>query len=177
MSPTQSSVHWLPASDEPPLSEVEGATAQLTRTNSSVAYTFRTNGLERGHVVTMWWVIFNNPDECENPIPTIGANCDLPDLFNAAVMPSVMGGDGNLVGESGESTHAGHLREGEITTFHPAFVGSPGLDDAMKAEIHLVLRTHGPAIPDMLAEMRSTFDAGCDVNDCADLQAAAFPAP
>ncbi len=182
VSPTQSSVHWL--SD---LSDVEGATAQLTRTRSSVSYSFRTTGLEKGHVVTMWWVIFNNPDACENPIPAISADCGLPDLFNPDVRASVMGGDGHLVGESGKSTHAGHLREGEIITFHPAFVGTPGLLDAMGAEIHLVLRTHGPAIPGMIDEMRTTFEAGCTPessagfgdgpNECADLQAAAFPAP
>lgn len=99
------SVHWL--SD---LSDAEGATAQLKRTKSGAAYSFRTTGLEKGHVVTMWWVIFNNPEECE------------------------------------------------ITTFHPAFVGSPGLLDARGAEIHLVLRRHGPAIPGMIDEMRTNFE-------------------
>lgn len=72
-------------------------------------------------------------------------------------------------------------------TFHPAFEGTPGLLDAMEAEIHLVLRTHGSMIPGMIDEMRSTFEAGCKPesgagfgegpDDCADLQAAAVPAP
>lgn len=175
-------VHWL--SD---LSDVEGATAQFTRTNSGAAYSFRTTGLEKGHVVTMWWVIFNNPDECENPNPTLEAACGIPDLFNGDVEASVMGGDGNIVGGSGRSTLAGHLREGQLKTFHPAFRGTPGLVDAMRAEVHLVLRSHGPAIPGMIEEMRTTFEAACTPessagfgsgpNECADLQAAAFPAP
>lgn len=175
------SVHGL--SD---LSDVEGAAAKLTRTNSGVSYSFRTTGLDKGHVVTMWWVIFNVPEECSNPIPEIGAQCGLPDLSNPDVQSSVMGGQGHIVGKSGRSTHAAHLREGEITTYHPAFVGSPGLLDAMEAEIHLVLRTHGPMIPGMISEMRSTFEAACTPassngfgdgpNECADLQAAAFPA-
>lgn len=80
------SVHWL--SD---LSDVEGATAQLKRTKSGAAYSFRTTGLEKGHVVTMWWVIFNNPEECENPVPDLKSECNLPDLSNPDVEPSVMG--------------------------------------------------------------------------------------
>lgn len=57
----------------------------------------------------------------------------------------------------------------------------------MEAEIHLVLRTHGPAIPGVIPEMRTTSEAGCTPessfgfgdgpNECADLQAAGFPAP
>lgn len=180
--PTTSSVHWL--SD---LSDVEGATAQLTRTTSGASYSFRTTGLDAGHVVTMWWVIFNVPSECEHPVDEIGAACGLEDLSNPDVQASVMGGDGHIVGASGRSTHAGHLREGEISTYHPDFVGSPGIIDAMEAEIHLVLRTHGPMIPGMIDEMRSTFEAACTPessnghgngpNECADLQAAAFSAP
>lgn len=182
VSPMQSSVHWL--SD---LSTVDGATAQLTRTESGIGFSLRTTGLEKGHVVTLWWVIFNNPEQCENAVPAIGSDCDLPDLFEPAVQASVMWAAGNLIGQSGRTTFGGHLSEGEVSTFHPAFVGSPGLLDAMGAEIHLVVHTHGPAIPGMMQEMLTTFEAGCTPgsslgfgngpNECADLQAAAFPAP
>ncbi len=181
VAPMRSSVHWL--SD---LSTVDGATAQLTRTQSGVSFSFRTTGFEGHHVVTLWWVIFNNPEECENPIPAIGADCNLPDLFNPDVQASVMWAAGNIVGRSGRTTWGGHLSEGEVTTFHPVFVGSPGLLDAMGAEIHLVGRTHGPKIPGMVRQMMSTFEAGCTPgsslgfgngpNECADLQAAAFTA-
>lgn len=178
----RASVHWL--SD---LSNVNGAMAKLTRTESGASFSFRTTGLEKGHVVTRWWVIFNNPDECDNPIPAIGSSCNVPDLFDPDVQGSVLWGGGNIVGNSGKSTIGGHLREGEITTFHPVFVGSPGLLDAMGAEIHLVIRTHGPAIPKMIKEMRTTFEGGCTPgsslgfgdgpNECADLQVAAFAPP
>lgn len=178
----RASVHWLAD-----LSVVGGAAAQLTRTGSGVGYSFRTTGFEKGHVVTMWWVIFNHPEECDNPIPQIGSDCNLPDLFNPDVQASVLWGGGNIVGNSGRTTIAGHLGEGEITTFHPLFVDSPGLLDAMEAEIHLVIRTHGPAIPGMIPEMRTTFEGGCTPatsfgfgngpNECAEPQAAAFAHP
>lgn len=178
----RASVHWLAD-----LSAVDGAAAQLTRTGSGVSYTSRTTGLEKGHVVTTWWVIFNNPEECDNPVPAIGSSCNVPDLFNPDVEGSVLWGGGNIVGNSGRTTIAGHLAEGEITAFHPLFVGTPGLLDALGAEIHLVIRTHGPAIPGMIREMRTTFEGGCTPetsfgfgngpNECAEPQAAAFAAP
>lgn len=176
------SVHWLAD-----LSKVEGASARLNRTESSVSFSFRTTGFEHGHVATLWWVIFNNPDECANPVEEIGAMCSLPDLFNPDVAPSVMYAAGNIVGKSGKVAWGGSLREGEITTYHPAFEGAPALMDAQKAELHLVARTHGPLIPEMARGMLTTFEVGCTPetsggfgsgpNECADLQAAAFPAP
>lgn len=182
MSAMTSSVHWL--SD---LSDVEGASATLNRANRSISFTFRTNGFEHGHVATLWWVIFNNPDACENPVPEIGAACGLPDLFIEEVAATVMHAAGNIVGKSGKVAWGGSLREGEITTYHPAFEGAPALMDAQEAEIHIVARTHGPLIPEMTRGMLTTFEVGCTPetsgdfgdgpNECADLQAAAFPAP
>lgn len=179
----EASVHWL--SD---LSEVDDGTARLTRRNSSVSFSFRTTGLEKGHAITIWWVIFNNPDACTHPNATIGSRCDAPDLGNPDVEASVLWAAGNLAGQSGRSGFGGHLKEGEVTTFHPAFVGSPGLVDAGEAEIHLVLRTHGPLIQQLAQEMlQGSFAGGCTPetsggfgdgpNACANLQAAAFPAP
>lgn len=45
----------------------------------------------------------------------------------------------------------------------PVFKGIPavGIEDAFKAEIHLVLRSHGELLPDHIQEMVSTFNAGC----------------
>lgn len=175
-------VHWL--SD---LSVVEGGAAQLVRTGSAVSASLRTTGLQKGDVVTIWWVIFNHPDACENPLEAIGSACSRPDLANPDVQPSVMWATGNVVGGSGASSFAAHLKEGEITAYHPLFVGSPGLVDVTGAEIHLVVRPHGPLIPELAVEMRTTFAGGCTPetsfgfgdgpNACSDAQAAAFPAP
>jgi hypothetical protein len=55
-----------------------------------------------------------------------------------------------------------------------------GLMDARKAEIHFVIRSHGPLIPGIIHEQISTFNAGCGgfppelgtpgPNTCEDLQ-------
>lgn len=170
--------------DEQP---VDGAVATLTRTDFGVVYNIRTNGLEKGHAVTTWWVIFNNPEAC-------AGDCSIEDLFvdfpvdltpNPAVNPAVMSGGGHVVGASGRAAFASHLNEGQITNEHPLFVGGPGLTDARGAEIHLVLRSHGPLNPEALPEQISTFGGGCTLNlpagttpvnpgECADLQFAVF---
>jgi hypothetical protein len=44
----------------------------------------------------------------------------------------------------------------------------------MKSEIHLVLRSHGPAMvdnPQVLQEQLSSFNGGCPPNTCGNLQA------
>ena len=156
-------------------------TAQLVRTDTGVSYNLRTTGLEQGHAISIWWVIFNNPEECAE-------DCTLPDLFNPDVAASVQSGGGHAVGASGNSAFAGHLNEGEVTNSHPLHalpgLANPGLLDPRGAEIHLVVRTHGELIPGMNHEMFTTFEGGCTAdtsfgagdgpNECADLQFAIF---
>jgi hypothetical protein len=147
-----------------PEEPVAGAVAQLVRTGSGIAYSLRTNGLMNGHAYSIWWVIFNNPEACDG-------DCGIEDLFvdfptdltpNPEVNPAVMSGGGNVVGQSGRAGFAGHLNEGQITNEHPLFIGGPGLLDARGAEIHLVVRSHGPMIPGMVRLQISTFEGGCE---------------
>ena len=42
---------------------------------------------------------------------------------------------------------------------------APGLMDAYKAEIHFVVRDHGPYISGMKREMTSTFNGGCELGE------------
>ena len=42
----------------------------------------------------------------------------------------------------------------------------------MGAEIHAVLRTHGPVIADALEGQMTTFGGSCDVQECEDVQGA-----
>jgi len=55
------------------------------------------------------------------------------------------------------------------------------------AEVHIVLRSHGPAIPGIIDEQISTFEGGCiiffdpfteipdDVGECGDIEFAIHP--
>jgi hypothetical protein len=173
--------------------EIPGAEARMVRTNSGVNYYISTSGLEKGHTYTIWWVIFNNPDACDKADPEEDF-CAIGDLFvdfpndltpNPEVNPAVMAGSGHVVGASGKGKFASHLREGQITSEHPLFVGGPGLLDARGAEIHLVVRSHGPLNPAAMPEQIKTFAGGCEVNlpagmvpeelgECADVQFTVF---
>lgn len=157
---------------------IEGADARLTRTDSGVSYNLRTAELVKGHAVSVWWVIFNNPDACDG-------DCAVEDLFVDDVMAAVQSGGGHSVGGSGKAGLAGHLGEGEVTNEHPAFQGGPGLLDARGAEIHLVVRSHGPVQPGNNHQMYNSFEAGCmdflpqgvmpeEKGECADVQFAVF---
>lgn len=169
--------------DEQP---IEGAVAELTRTDTGVGYSLRTAGLVEGHAVSIWWVIFNNPEECATGP---AEPCEIDDLFNPDVAASVQSGGGHAVGASGKAGFAGHLNEGQVTTSHPlheAFdLENPGLLNPRGAEIHLVVRSHGPLQPELNHEMFNSFEAGCvefldagvmpeEEGECADLQFAVF---
>ena len=170
-----------------PEAPVDGAVAQLVRAGSGVAYNLRTSDLVPGHAISIWWVIFNNPEACDGDCGIEDLFVDFPDDLtpNPDVNPAVMSGGGNVVGRSGRAGFAAHLNEGQITNEHPLFMDGPGLTDARGAEIHLVVRSHGPMVPAQMPGQISTFGGGCEVNlpagtvpeaigECADLQFAVF---
>ena len=145
--------------------QLEGASSQLLRTDEGVTATFQTHSLEPGAVHTLWWVVFNVPENCE--AGTALSRCGLGDLMNDSAVPSLLWGAGQVVGEDGVGDFGAHLRvsnpPGEVRL-------GPGLLDALGATIHIVLRSHGPAIPGSIPEQMRTFVGGCDVNDCANVQ-------
>jgi len=143
-------------------------TSQLVRSPNGVAMNLRTTGLDPGAAYTVWWVIFNNPEFCED-------FCNEPDLFNPDVLATVLGATGHVIGHDGVGNFAAYLAEGDTSDVAP--FGLPGdavgLIDSTQAAIHLVVRTHGPPIPGHVKEQISTFGGGCDVNACEDQQFAA----
>jgi len=156
-------VHYL--SDN---STVPGASSQLVRTNRGVSMNIKTNDLTPG-AYTNWWIVFNNPGACENPIPAIGAACGFNDLALPAVNASVLYATGNVVDEDGEGGFAAHLKVGDTDG---ALFG-PGLMNPRGAEIHILVRDHGEVIPAMMPAQIMTVGGGCMVNVCTDVQAAA----
>jgi hypothetical protein len=47
----------------------------------------------------------------------------------------------------------------------------PALLDPFKAEMHLVIRSHGQPLSGMIEEQISSFNGGCPPNTCANVQA------
>ena len=170
-------------------SSVNGDSSTLARTKDRISATFQTSDLQEGNAYTMWWVIFNNPEECEHPVPGI-TSCGEGDVFGepfgkTPVQVSVQYAAGNIVSQTGTINLGADLNVGELPTKPGQLVFGPGLIDAKKAEVHLVVRDHGPAIPGMVEAQLTTFGGGCTPatdptgtgpvgpNECADVQFAA----
>jgi hypothetical protein len=158
----------------PGLPPVEGSESRLTRDDGGLTLTVNTLGLHPA-AYTVWWVVFNNPEFCTG-------GCDPTDLTNPEVDTAILYGTGGVVGEDGIGNFTAQLAEGDISRVNPehrVFPGSDkGLVDARKAEIHFVIRSHGPASgdPGTLNAQLTTFNGGCktDTTDgfaCFDPQA------
>jgi hypothetical protein len=144
--PTTSAVYTFP---DPPAVVVVGASSKLVRNQNGVTVTVNTSGLVSGSAVTIWLIVFNNG--------TSGGPDD------------VIYGAGHVVGPNGTANFAAHLNEGDSGgSLFPQ--PSPGLIDAETAEIHIVVRSHGPFIPGMIPEQIHTVEGDCDPSVCEDLQ-------
>ena len=179
---------------------VEGATARLVRGADTLFTRTDTRELDQGHVMTLWWVVFNNPERCEHGEG--GLACGEGDLFDGpdgptGVEPACVYAEGSLVGGNGHARFTDRLAVGDVrdscidffVAAVPELDGADyGLTNPERAEVHLVVRSHGPRIPGAVAEQRSTFAGGCEAfldpgathelepGECSDLQLALFPA-
>ena len=147
--------------------------ASLSRNNDALFATLSTAQLTPDTVVSMWWVIFNNPRACAQ------GSCSVPDLFNPLVNASLQNAGARIVGRDGSASFGAYLAIGDPTGGH-VLPGMPdpsrGLLNPKGATVHLVLRSHGPASPDpaTLSEQLTLFNGGCPPNTCTNIQAAVF---
>lgn len=142
---------------------IPGGGSMLLRSGKDVYMSLHAAGLTPGTAVTAWWVFFNNPKKCAT------TPCSVADLSNAEVQASLVNATGRIVGADGTADFGAFKSVGDTTG---AFTG-PGLLNASKAEIHLVVRSHGPAIlddADQLKQQLSIFNGGCPPNTCANIQ-------
>jgi hypothetical protein len=169
--------------------------ASLVRTNSGVSMTVKSSvegeltdfgallgeDFTPGDATTNWWIVFNNPGNCSSGV--CGEDDVLDNLFGGDpnnVMVDVLFATGHVAGSQWRA--AARLNEGDTSgSILPLFgLGAVGLNNAMEAEIHLIVRSHGPATnltPDELADAISSVGGGCGTNICGDPQFAVFPAP
>lgn len=156
----------------------------LHRNKNGITVNYKTSELTPGHAYTLWWVIWNRPENC-SAFPDACTDADF--AIANQVEVEVMYAAGHLAGGSGKGNFSAHLNENDDSgSINPLFGLPPfgGLQDAEAAEVHLVLRSHGPAIPGQIAEQINSFGGGCtvflppfseipdEVGECADIQAA-----
>ena len=161
-------------SNLPTITPVEGSWAQLVTNDEGATLQVNTSDLPAGHAVTVWWVIFNYPENCSDGV------CGLDDAFpppgNTAAGASVSFAAGHVIGDDGQGNYGAHISVGgDAAPWHY------GLLEPRTAEVHFVLRDHGPADPDLVDEQIHTATAGCNnfppfTGDytCVDIQAGRF---
>jgi len=166
---------WLaPPEGIEPFAPIPGASSTLHRNAHGITASMTTHGLQAESAYTFWWVVFNNPEYCA------GVPCSPDDLGNADVAGGVFGGSGQVTDAFGRAHFQAHVFKGdepglERPFFNPEGGLNAGLMDPFKAEVHMVVRSHGPAaayFPDELEAALSTFGSGCDDFACFDQQAA-----
>lgn len=137
--------------------------SRLARHGNSLSMRLQTSEIPPGMAITVWWVVFNYPDNCAT------APCGEADLFDPTVMSDVLYAAGHVTGKGNHFNVAAQLKEGDasgsIMPFFNALLGlnlpSVGLVDQSAAEVHLVVRTHQQALPAYMPDMIQTFNGGC----------------
>jgi hypothetical protein len=153
-------VYWFPGT---PLAgqRIGGASATLLVREDGASATFTSSGLEPGTTVTLWWVVFNNPELCTQG--TAPYRCGVPDLIamggDEAIAGTMVYGGGDVIGSAGSVDFAAFLPADDASD---VALGGPGLVNTEGAEIHLVLRDHGPLIERIASQQLGTFGGGCN---------------
>jgi hypothetical protein len=142
---------------------VAGASSKIVRNDNGVTVSVSTT-VDPG-TYTMWMLLWNDPSQCNG---SEGLVCDpAVDALDCVLFVA-----GHVVGNNGTLNYSGHRRVYDRT----GAIGPPcvdGLTNPQGAAAHLIIRSHGPILPGLVNLQISTVDGACDVNDCADVQAAA----
>ena len=157
--PTPSDVNWWwgdPAGSSTILRKDSGITATIHTSLSN------SQGSYNGYAMTLWLVVFNEPGNCAT------SPCGEPDLFVQAVKPDVLYGGGHVIGGSENVNFGARLNAGDNSASIADLFGMPtddgepyGLIDPHKAEVHYVLRSHGPNQSRLVNDMIQTYGGGC----------------
>ncbi len=117
-------------------------TARLSRSAETLSAHIKVSGLQRDDTFTVWAMV-TDPGEAG------------PDIGFAG---------GGVVNGGGQLHLKVELEAGDLAGF-PAELGmasGDGLDDPRGATVTFVLRSHGPAVPGLVAEQTTTFMGGCN---------------
>lgn len=154
----------------------------LLRSKDAVEGRLSTMGLYPRAAYTVWWVIFNKPSKCSAPgcgedDIVVGDELNRHGIDQAQI--SVIYANGFVAGDDGVANVTAHLNAGKVPAGWDVDFGWK--DDKMsglkkgngnKAELHMVVRSHGKAMKGKVGFQTSNFDGGCDV--CEDQQFIVF---
>jgi hypothetical protein len=138
---------------------IDGAKGTVRVGDSGARVRIKATHLEPGHAYSLWVVFFNDASLCVD-------GCNGPDL-------GVAGGgsvwaDGRVAPDSGQIVFNGWLEAGAgseyVGELPPPPFAFAAYEPGPNNEFHVVVRSHGPADPDIVEEQISTFGGGCEVN-------------
>lgn len=151
--------------------EVHNSSTTIWRDEGGVSFEVRTTGLEKGHGLTVWFFSYDNPEACIGGDGNEGTRCSRADLANPAALGSLMWGRaGEFVRSNGLTTFTGRRPVNTTPCItEPAVVDEDcsgvligrGLLNPLGAEIHFMLRDHGPD-QEGIEDETTTINGGCD---------------
>lgn len=151
----------------------------LTRRPNGISMTGTTTGLKPNHAYSIWWVVYNIPQECmdgNGGFDTVGCGND--EIGNpvlaAKVRTSMVWGGGTISDSNGFSSFQADLKARMPLT---APMMGPGLLFPMTAEIRFLLKDHGPIMKGKIDKQVYSFDYGCDVYACTEPQGSVHKVP
>jgi len=141
----------------------------LVRLDTALLATFWVGSLPPAEAVTLWWVTFNQPENCSAP------GCGTDDIFVDGD-PSQGRNDAQIAAAGIAAGYAAGTiaaDDGSALLVARLEAGHPGVDvivgdsdeevlaDARTAEIHLVARSHGPTVAGLEVIQTTTYLGGC----------------
>jgi len=153
---------------------IGGASATLVRTPYTHKVSESTGQLPPGHVVALFYVVFNRPENCTHPFAPL-SKCSEEDLMDPATQASILWADGKTASGSGKASFSATIGRGVGGAPGEVYFGN-GMTNYAGAEVHALTRDKGLPIAGSTTQ-RTTFDGGCDVAVCANAQFAIFKAP
>jgi len=147
----------------------ERGTSDLSRSADDISMNVQTTNLPVG-TFTLWWAIFNNPSECD------GECHHLMDTGRGGApnpaQGSVLWGTSGIVGPDRVAHFSAHLGVG-LENAPGSVLRGPALTNPMGAEVHWIIRYHGPTRWDDLEILPIQMTAvmgNCDNFPCYDPQ-------
>ena len=141
-------------------------TSDLVRTVDGLAMNIDTTDLAVG-AYTIWWVIFNSPAGCSDG--ECGENDVLPPNVNPDADVSVLWATGGIVGPDRMGHFSGRLGVG-VDGAPGVVLWGDGVTNPIAAEVHIIVRYHGPASfddPAVLGLEITTVGESCSGDDTA----------
>lgn len=147
--------------------KVNGATTLIRNfRNREVVAHISSQALEPDTAYSIWWAVFNRPQFCAEPY-----TCKVTDIEamggDPRVKASVFWGGGFVSDDSGTSNTTIELQTGRTGRELFANTQNYGLQNLAWAEIHIVLRSHGPVgVAGPVADQIGTANEACPDDGC-----------